>query len=179
MDQEFGEKLDVCLPICKDKQTIEEQEEEAEQNKEISNSSLDSIDFEEMDVKQVAMHNVKFLSTGTPNLALSMGKEAGENKKKQSILDEADTLLCRDNLKIKQIAKYNCLLNQEWGRYDEIEKDLLDMAYLKRAAFNDSSIEEMEREIISELSHRGQNNMEANFGRRSENSEALNSVRSS
>ena len=70
-------------------------------------------------------------------------------------------------------------MNQEWGRYDEIEKDLLDMAYLKRAAFNDSSIEEMEREIISELSHRGLNTIEANFGRRSENSEALNSVKSS
>lgn len=53
------------------------------------------------------------------------------------------------------------------------------MAYLKGRAFDDSSMEEMEREIISELSDRGLNNIEANFGRRSENSEALGSVKSS
>ena len=64
-------------------------------------------------------------------------------------------LLQRDDLKIKSIAKYNCTMKGDWVTYDDIENEMLDMAYIKRAAFDDSSIEEMEREIISDLSHRG------------------------
>ena len=53
------------------------------------------------------------------------------------------------------------------------------MATIKGKAFSSESMEEMEREIISELSHRGLNNADANYGRKSENSEALHSIRSS
>ena len=56
---------------------------------------------------------------------------------------------------------------------------MLDMADIKGRAFSDSSVEEMEREVISELSQRGLNNPEANFGRQSDNSEAHISVHSS
>jgi len=50
---------------------------------------------------------------------------------------------------------------------------------LKRCAFEDSSLEEMEREIESDLEDRGLNNSENNFGRQSANSELLCSVKSS
>ena len=53
------------------------------------------------------------------------------------------------------------------------------MATIKGKAFSSESMEEMEREIISELSHRGLNNADANYGRKSEDSEALHSIRSS
>ena len=56
---------------------------------------------------------------------------------------------------------------------------MLDLAELKGKAFSDSSIEEMEREVISQLSERGLNTFEANFGRKSENSEELQSIHSS
>lgn len=39
------------------------------------------------------------------------------------------------------------------------------MAAIKGRAFDDSSMEEMEREVISELSNRGLNNPDANYGR--------------
>lgn len=57
--------------------------------------------------------------------------------------------------------------------YTQIENHMCDMATIKGRAFEDSSMEEMEREIISELSDRGLNNPDANFGRKSENSEAI------
>ena len=63
--------------------------------------------------------------------------------------------------------------------HEELDGELLDMAEIKRLAFEDSSIEEMEREVISDLSDRGMNVPEMNFGRRSDDSEALHSVRSS
>ena len=56
---------------------------------------------------------------------------------------------------------------------------MLDMAAIKGKAFDDSEIIEDELEILDDLSDRGINNPEANFGRQSEDSEALHSVRSS
>lgn len=53
------------------------------------------------------------------------------------------------------------------------------MATIKGKAFEDSSMEEAEREVISDLSHRGLYNLEMNFGRKSDNSEALFSAHSS
>ena len=50
---------------------------------------------------------------------------------------------------------------------------------VKRIALEDSSIEEMEREIQSDLEDRGLNNSQTNFGRQSQNSELLRSVKSS
>ena len=46
----------------------------------------------------------------------------------------------------------------------------------KGKAFDDSSMEEKERAIESELDGRGLNNPDNNFGRRSDNSELLGSV---
>ena len=63
--------------------------------------------------------------------------------------------------------------------YDEIESQMLNMAVIKGKAFDDSEIIEDELEILEDLSERGINNPEANFGRQSEDSEALHSVRSS
>lgn len=76
-------------------------------------------------------------------------------------------LLARGNLKCKNIAKYKCLKDGDLETYDEIENQMLDMASIKGRALSNSSIEEMEREIISELSLRGLNNPETNFGRQS------------
>ena len=49
----------------------------------------------------------------------------------------------------------------------------------KTTAETIAEIEEDEREIESELDRRGLNNMDANYGRRSQNSEQLQSIRSS
>ena len=88
-------------------------------------------------------------------------------------------LLARGSLKCKNIAMYKCLRDGDLDMYDEIENQMLDLATVKGKAFEDSSVEEMEREVISELSHRGLNNPEANFGRQSDDSEAHISVHSS
>jgi len=63
--------------------------------------------------------------------------------------------------------------------FTDVENQMIDIATLKRNALEDSSIEENEREIESELGHQGMLNLDNNFGRRSENSELLQSVRSS
>ena len=49
----------------------------------------------------------------------------------------------------------------------------------KGLAFEESSIEEYERAIESDIEDRGMNNPDFNFGRNSQNSELLRSVRSS
>ena len=83
------------------------------------------------------------------------------------------------DVRVKQIAKYKSLKEGNLTLHDELDGELLDMAEIKRLAFEDSSIEEMEREVISDLSERGMNVPEMNFGRQSDDSEALLSVRSS
>ena len=84
-----------------------------------------------------------------------------------------------NHLKIKSIAKYKSLKSSDLKQYDDIQNGLLDLPAIKGKAFEDSSMEEMEREVISDLSHRGLNNYEMNYGRKSENSEALFSAHSS
>lgn len=61
----------------------------------------------------------------------------------------------------------------------DIENKMIDMATLKGKCFEDSSMEEYEHEIESEIEKRGLNSAELNFGRRSDNSELHNSIRSS
>ena len=61
------------------------------------------------------------------------------------------------DVRVKQIAKYKSLKEGNLTLHDELDGELLDMAEIKRLAFEDSSIEEMEREVISDLSDRGMN----------------------
>lgn len=84
-----------------------------------------------------------------------------------------------NDLKMKSMAKYKCIKDGDLVMYKELEDELVDMPAVKGRAFDDSSMEEMEREIISDLSKRGLNNPEMNFGRKSDNSEALFSAHSS
>ena len=76
-------------------------------------------------------------------------------------------MLERDNLRIKSLAKYKTLLAGDINMYMDIENKLVDMAVIKGKAFEDSSMEEYEREIESEIEERGMNIADANYGRRS------------
>ena len=110
-------------------------------------------------------------------------KEKEERKKfakrnKNFNIDQ-HALLARENLRIKSIAKYKSLQDGDMQMLQDIENQMIDLASLKRQAFDDSSIEENEREIESELGHLGLLDLDNNFGRRSSNSELLESVRSS
>ena len=88
-------------------------------------------------------------------------------------------MLARDNLKIKTIAKYKTIREGDMHLYQDIENQMVDLAMCKAKAFEDSSIEEYERAIESDLEERGLNNPDNNFGRRSDDSELLHSVASS
>ena len=80
--------------------------------------------------------------------------------------DGKDALLQRrDDLRIKTIAKFKAVRDGDLDMYDEIENQMLDMAAVKGKAFDDSEIIEDELEILEDLSDRGMNNPEANFGR--------------
>lgn len=63
-----------------------------------------------------------------------------------------------NDLKIKSMAKYKCVKYGDLTMYKEINEEKVDMAAIKGRAFDDSSMEEVEREIISDLSKRGLNN---------------------
>lgn len=93
-----------------------------------------------------------------------------------TVVNEEEAMLARDNLKIKTMAKYKSIKAGELHLYQEIENQLVDLALCKGKAFEDSSMEEKERAIESELDQRGLNNPDNNFGRRSDNSELLGSV---
>ena len=87
-------------------------------------------------------------------------------------------MLARDNLRIKTLAKYKSLRDGDIQMYQDIENQMVDLAMCKGKAFDDSSMEEKEREIESDLDHRGLNTQDNHFGRQSENSERLLSVAS-
>ena len=88
-------------------------------------------------------------------------------------------MLARDNLKIKTLAKFKSMRQGDIQMYCDIENNMMDLAACKGIAYEDESMEEYERAIESDLEQRGYNNPDANFGRRSQNSELLNSVHSS
>lgn len=92
---------------------------------------------------------------------------------------EEEAMLARDNLKLKSIARYKTIMDGDLQCFQDIENQLIDMAMVKRKAFDDSSMEEYERAIESDLEERGLNNPDCYFGRRSDNSELLGSVNSS
>ena len=73
----------------------------------------------------------------------------------------------RDNLKIKSIAKYKTIKDGDMQMYQDIENAMIDLATCKGVAFSDSSMEEVEREIESDLEERGINNPDNFFGRKS------------
>ena len=77
------------------------------------------------------------------------------------------------------MAKYKTLRDGDIHMYNAIEDRLVDLATCKGKAFSDSSIEEYERGIESELEEMGLNHADANFGRKSANSELLGSINSS
>ena len=77
------------------------------------------------------------------------------------------------------MAKFKALRDGEMQMYTDIENRLIDLATMKGAAFEDDSMEEKEREIESDMEERGINNVDNNYGRRSNNSELLGSVNSS
>lgn len=82
----------------------------------------------------------------------------------------------RDNLRIKTIAKWKTLRDGDINMYTEIENNLLDLASIKGKAFSDSSMEEKERSIESDLEKRGLSHPDTHYGRQSENSERIGSV---
>ena len=99
------------------------------------------------------------------------------NKNKE--LNPTEALLARDNLRIKTIAQYKSIKAGDISMYTDIENRMIDIATCKGKALEDSSIEEYERAIESDMEERGVKKAENNFGRRSDNSELLKSVRSS
>ena len=54
----------------------------------------------------------------------------------------------RDNLRYKAMAKYKTLRDGEIQMFSDIENELVDLAAVKGIAFENSSIEESEREIF-------------------------------
>ena len=88
-------------------------------------------------------------------------------------------MLVRDNLKTRTMAQYKAIQDGQIQLYQDIENQLVDLAFCKGKAFSDSSMEEKERSIESSLDERGLNNPNFNFGRQSTNSELLQSVKSS
>ena len=84
---------------------------------------------------------------------------------------EAEKMIARDNLKIKTMAKYKAIKIKHMQAFLDIEQEIPDLAYCKGKAFSDSSVEEMERAIESNLEARGLNDSEHNYGKRSDNSE--------
>ena len=93
--------------------------------------------------------------------------------------NEEEELVARDNLKIKTLAKYKTLKDGDIKMYQDIENKMIDLAICKGKCFDDSSMEEMEHEVESDFEKRDLNKAEMNFGRRSENSELHESIRSS
>lgn len=89
-----------------------------------------------------------------------------------------EALVERNDLKVKSMAKYKELKKGNFDKAVKIEQNLVDLAACKGTAFSDSSMEEHERAVESDLEADGKNNENANFGRRSNNSEALESVNS-
>ena len=76
-------------------------------------------------------------------------------------------MLARDNLKIKTLAKFKSLKIPDVQMYTDIENNLIDLATIKGAAFSDSSMEERERSIESDLKNRGLANPDTYYGRQS------------
>lgn len=70
-------------------------------------------------------------------------------------LNADEDLVARDNLKIKSVARYKAILAGDINMYLDIENHMIDIATCKGKAFEDSSIEEFEREIDSDMEHRG------------------------
>ena len=87
-----------------------------------------------------------------------------------------NAMVARDNLKIKSLARYKTIMQGDVQMYQEIENRLIDLATIKGRAFDDSSMEEYERGVESDLEERGMNQPDNNFGRKSENSERLGSI---
>ena len=77
------------------------------------------------------------------------------------------------------MAKYKAVLGGEIQMYTDIENELMDLAACKGKAFEDSSIEESEREIDDAIEAEKVQRDDSEYdGRRSYNSELLDSIRS-
>lgn len=120
-------------------------------------------------------------STDSENINNDQAKKVkqlkGEPKAKKR--NEEEELVARDNLRIKTMAQFKSLCDGDLMMFTDIENKLIDMATIKGKCFEDSSMEEDEREVDSDLEQRGLLSPEHNFGRRSDNSELHNSIRSS
>ena len=88
-------------------------------------------------------------------------------------------MLARDDLRIRTMAQYKAVKAGDAQMFQDIENQMIDLALCKGLAFEDSSIEEFERGVDSDLEDRGLNNPDCHFGRRSQNSELLGSVAAS
>ena len=102
-------------------------------------------------------------------------KKVHQNQKLAE-MNADEQMLARDNLRIKSIAKYKTLREGDMHMFSDIENNLIDLATIKGKAFSDSSIEEKERSVESDLANRGLANPDAHYGRQSDNSERVGSV---
>ena len=84
-------------------------------------------------------------SETTDEELLNLGRREAHKKA------EAVAMLERDNLRIRTITKYKTIKENKHNNFLDIENELTDLAYCKGKAFSDSSMEEMERAIESEL----------------------------
>ena len=103
-------------------------------------------------------------------------------KKKQNVQKKRDALDPEKAiLKYKTLAKYKALKQGEMQMYTDIENNLVELALCKGLACDDTSVEESERAIEEQLNKVKKIRPEDDDydGRRSENSELLDSVRSS
>ena len=77
------------------------------------------------------------------------------------------------------MAKYKTLLDGEIQMFSDIENELVDLAAVKGIAFENSSIEESEREIFEQIDEeKAMRGDDLYDGRRSQNSELLKSIQS-
>ena len=92
--------------------------------------------------------------------------------------DEVDK--AKTSLKFKNMAQYRALKEGETQVYVDIDNDLLDLAFKKGMACNNERVEKEERGVLKEIEHTKRVRHDRHYtGRRSSDSELLDSVRSS
>ena len=176
LDNEFGQYLEACEP--KKINTEDGEEEEGEETKQVPDVLRKA--KEKAKAEQDSSFDSEDQALRQKHINEQLKKHKNKGQEQEKAQKDVNALLSkRDDLKIKAMAKYRCVQDGDIHMFSEIENQMLDMATIKGKAFDDSELMEEEFEILDELSDRGLNNPDNNFGRQSGDSEALHSVRSS
>ena len=104
------------------------------------------------------------------------GRLPSNRQSRASRRGKNEAITDRDDLKFRSIAAYKAISKGDVQFFKEIKKKQIDLAQCKGYGLSDSSIEESDRQYTS--IRREENDLDDD-GRRSDNSEAVDSVRSS